>query len=369
MISGATIESICESHDAPRIGVFTTSPRCYAETLLGHYYPDVNWDVIVAFEDVQHTKPFADGINRARAELGIQDFRRVVVIGDSWKDIYSAYRAGCWAVLFRACWPPSRADWDGQRYKAVNQLPDAIADSPEELNTVLEWPHRHLPLLEKYSAFGGDPPPGSPSRTQPINHFNNHNEDRSFVPVLTLGRLFSDYQELAPRRNWHQLTAEIHAHKDADDFPPAWVAAVREAMKEILPGRLLFGRTRAVIAVIPAKPGRTPRMEIFLGQLQAYLNANPWSDRIDLTYAPQLLVYGNGALSHHGAHLGSKERFDNVRDNLQVATPDIALRRHVVVIDDVVTSGATMFYANEYLRQAGASDVSCLALAQAVSLG
>jgi len=39
----------------------------------------------------------------------------------------------------------------------------------------------------------------------------------------------------------------------------------------------------------------------------------------------------------------------------------------ILVLDDVVTSGATFFYADKYLRDAGAKSVHCLALAQTIS--
>ena len=38
-----------------------------------------------------------------------------------------------------------------------------------------------------------------------------------------------------------------------------------------------------------------------------------------------------------------------------------------IVIDDIVTSGATLYYCNRYLVNAGARSVLCLALAKTVS--
>ena len=39
-----------------KLGIFTRAPRAYAETVLEKAYPGFNWDIIVAFEDVDKTR-------------------------------------------------------------------------------------------------------------------------------------------------------------------------------------------------------------------------------------------------------------------------------------------------------------------------
>lgn len=60
------------------------------------------------------------------------------------------------------------------------------------------------------------------------------------------------------------------------------------------------------------------------------------------------------------------ERFENLRGALQV-TPrrrDLLAGRHVLIVDDVMTSGATFAAASQAARAAGAAKVSVLALAR-----
>ena len=52
-----------------RWGVFTRAPRHYATTLLEEAYPDVEWDIVVAYEDVRNTKPHPEGIEIAARRL------------------------------------------------------------------------------------------------------------------------------------------------------------------------------------------------------------------------------------------------------------------------------------------------------------
>ncbi|MEZ4516793.1 MAG: phosphoribosyltransferase family protein, partial [Chloroflexota bacterium] len=61
-------------------------------------------------------------------------------------------------------------------------------------------------------------------------------------------------------------------------------------------------------------------------------------------------------------HLGPEERRSNVAGAF-TATPDRVQDRHILLIDDVYTTGATMAAAAEAIRSAGGRSVSgyCLA--------
>lgn len=367
VIPQATIDSIRKAHRNVRLGVFTTSPRFYAKSLLDFYYPATSWDVVVAFEDVAATKPHADGIRLACSRAGIDDAERVILIGDTWKDIASAYRAGCWCVLFKRSWPAKRM-WSGDQYRALNYLPDAIAEEPHDLEQILADPVSFLPTLEQLTFCNGITRSGSARRVDVINHFNNTEGHGQFVRVLALGRLFPDNKEIAQRRRWHEITRQIHALKNAIEFPRAWVLAIRGAIRREIGDRWFFEDTQLVVTVIPSKSGRTARLERFLAQLAQNHEADPIHPDAEIEFIPDVLSYKPGARSHHGALLSAQERFENVRDNLFVNRPNEVGRQHFLVIDDVVTSGATMYYAAKYLRAAGAAKVACVALTQTVRL-
>ncbi|MHB1530147.1 MAG: ComF family protein [Acidiferrobacteraceae bacterium] len=81
-----------------------------------------------------------------------------------------------------------------------------------------------------------------------------------------------------------------------------------------------------------------------------------------------MLAYKEGVKSNHGEHLGANERFKNVRNHLFVAQPKTIVANAIyIVIDDVVTTGASLIYAAQYLKDSGASDVRRLAFAKNVS--
>ncbi|MBO9741409.1 phosphoribosyltransferase, partial [Xanthomonas axonopodis pv. begoniae] len=92
----------------------------------------------------------------------------------------------------------------------------------------------------------------------------------------------------------------------------------------------------------------------------------PISLQAKISFVPDVMSYNAGAKSHNKEHLDKLARFENVRDHLEVKRPSSISRKHVIVIDDVVTSGASLIYASKYMRAAGASNVHCVALAHAI---
>ena len=62
--------------------------------------------------------------------------------------------------------------------------------------------------------------------------------------------------------------------------------------------------------------------------------------------------------------LSRMQRIDNMRAALS-ALPGATMPRHVILVDDVCTTGATLFAATEALRRGGAQNVYCLTFARA----
>lgn len=67
--------------------------------------------------------------------------------------------------------------------------------------------------------------------------------------------------------------------------------------------------------------------------------------------------------------LGWSERHTNVRGAFQVACPDRVKGRRVLLVDDVLTTGATVEECARALRRAGASGVDVLTVARVVAAG
>jgi ComF family protein len=64
--------------------------------------------------------------------------------------------------------------------------------------------------------------------------------------------------------------------------------------------------------------------------------------------------------------LSAKERQENVRDAFLIRNGESVVKRHVILLDDIVTTGATMQQCAKLLILAGAASVTGLALARPV---
>jgi ComF family protein len=58
-----------------------------------------------------------------------------------------------------------------------------------------------------------------------------------------------------------------------------------------------------------------------------------------------------------------KERFGNMKDAFYVSNPHYIIGKDIILLDDVVTTGATLASAKKTLQNAGARNVLCIAVA------
>jgi HAD superfamily hydrolase (TIGR01509 family) len=346
-----------------KLGVFTRAPQSYTSTLLNAAYPGFNWDVVVAYENVKRTKPFGDGIDVAMKAFKVEYLDRVVLVGDGDMDVRAAYNAGCVVALDRSAWPYK---WLPDHWRALGHIPDAIIQKPEDLLDVLDDYRKFLPDLEWRLSEAGER--ASLPRFDKVNKFipREAGGDNTAYPIYACGRSFSGYESLKYRRQWHDLTQSIHANKESEVFPDEWIAAVRQFIFSHYNGLRLFGGDLR-ITVVPHRPGRMPRLEAFLAQLKTSCEEKPIKGKLNVHFHPTMLSYKNGVKSNSNDKLNAIERFENVRDHLYVLEPAVAKHSHVLVIDDVCTTGSTLIYANQYLKNAGASSVALLSIAMNVS--
>lgn len=341
-----------------KLGVFTRSPRRYAQVVLQLAYPGFLWDVLISFQDVARSKPSGDGIRSAMDNCQVQDPRNVLMVGDNLSDVLAAYDAGCWAVLDKSCWPMSP---EYENWEALKRMPDAVIRNPSHLAYVLNAPQNYLPELER-ALMVQAPREDGRERFEKTGYFNPLQPDvRTPVNIHYMGRHFS--QEAYQRCSWHELTHEIHRLKDTLEFPYYWIATIRKFLQR--QPAVVFGND-LIVTVIPAKQGRLSRLESMLMQLAESHRIDPIGDS-SIEFLPGLLTYLPGAQSHHSAHLNRQQRFENVRDYLRVVPGQGHIGKQIVVIDDVVTSGASLIYARMYLIAAGASDVTCLSMTKAIN--
>ncbi|PKA72418.1 beta-phosphoglucomutase-like phosphatase (HAD superfamily) [Pseudomonas baetica] len=361
---------LSESLPSVQVAVVTRSPRAYARELLNIVYPEIKWAAIVGYEDVDRPKPQPDGLYLAAKHAGVDDREKVILVGDDVSDADAAYRGGCWFVL-------SEVGLAKPSYAARNRIPDAIVKKENTLLRAITSIKSKLPWLEKV-VLEEPLDENYPERVCATSHFtpDGFGEPGKPFRVLSLGRLFAEHQATKNKREWHLLTDEILKYKDTDTFPQEWAVCVRDAMQNQISAlresegflqRRKKYKYEVIVTVAPSKLGRKPRMENFLAYIEEANSHDAISDGV-VSFAPTAFKFSDAAKSHHGEFLNGVQRFENVRDCLSCENPEQFDGKVVFVLDDVVTTGATLFFMDKICRDNGAVHVICVCLAQTISI-
>lgn len=217
------------------------------------------WDVLIAYEDVERTKPSGEGVHSAMIKLGISNPTKVLVVGDSRHDILAAYDAGAIAAIDMSSWPRLRKDYTPEHWECTNLVPDFFIETPTALFDIIGAYDRpkSLPELERLlSGFLDEP---DEKRFDKINMFIpsrlRGNNERVFY-VYCCGRYFSRYEYIKERREIHPLTESILKNKDADAFPEEWIAAIHSFIRTNRGITRALQKSGLVVTVIPHRPGR-----------------------------------------------------------------------------------------------------------------
>lgn len=358
------LNSLRQKFPKQKLCIFTRSPRSYATTVLSLAYPGFQWDLVVSYEDVKQTKPYGEGIDKCMSAFGVKYLNEVALVGDGDIDVRAAYHAGCVVVVDKTAWPKKLVN---EHWNALGHISDAVISAPDQLIEVLTDYEQFLPDLERRLA--SDDPPTQPIRFDKINKFIPRyiGGDGTAFPIHTAGRSFSGYDSLKMRRQWHLLTTSIHENKDSETFPDEWISSIRLFIRTHFSMMSMWGG-EVIVSVIPHRPGRAARLEMLLAQLEQSYADEPAKGKLKLRFVPKLLSYKVGVLSNSNDKLPPKERFENVRNHLMVHEKAIVAKGgHFLIIDDVSTTGSTLIYATKYLKDAGATAITCFSIAMNVS--
>lgn len=356
-----------------KVAIFTKAPRIYCETILRICYPDFKWDCIITFEDVKKTKPSPEGIYKIANQFGLSNFTRIMYVGDDKKDVVAAYQAGCFAVLSRMCWKTT--NWQKEKEiktridhcNSIEFLPDAVIDFKSQLIKLIETPSDGLPALESWMATWGTDV--KPKMRVESFHFFNHLVDEKptpYVKVNILGRYFAthhddnyDHTDFTQKMQAHSLTRCLLDAKKSSEYPDSVVSCCVDYISNIA-DKVDANGSKLIICTIPARTGKSLRLENLLDRISNAIS----SSNVSIIFNRNLLKYKDGAVENKS--LNNRKRYINIRDHLLV-TDKIEKARCIMVLDDITTSGATFFYADQYLKNAGADKVHCVALAKNVA--
>jgi len=98
------------------------------------------------------------------------------------------------------------------------------------------------------------------------------------------------------------------------------------------------------------------------GYNQTLILAQPLSKKLKIPLSTTILQKTRN--THPQVRLSSAQRKENLKKSFQLKKPESVEGKNILLIDDVITSGATANEAGKILKQAGANKVCILALAR-----
>lgn len=339
-----------------RMAIVTNSPAQYLQAVLNHLRITDYFDVLVTYTDVgvDGKKPSPAGINLALEKLGIQPSLDIAYVGDDRIDYEAAYKAGVlpvmptWADPISVSTPPAIEMSSSMLLEFANNSQDfkLMAERCADLGILRKPSREHYILALDESA-------------------SVVSSTRQMVGIC-LGRYFSRNSEItAPLHSNHSLSRQI-AEKEEGDFviPQAWVDMLVHVILKSPAFLFEDGRGFDLVTVIPAKLGKDPRLERLLEMVADNLTSQGSS----ITFDAAIFYYLDDAKSQKT--LMRTEREDEAVRSLHLASGKVSKiqGQRVLIIDDVVTTGATLRRARTLLKENGAASCYGLAIAKTVSI-
>lgn len=340
-----------------KIGVVTNSPKKYAERLLKHHALIDLIDTLVAYDDVGSAgkKPSPLGIRLAITKLKIPDnqLSRTAYVGDEYIDVTAAYRAGIIPLV---------SSWASR--ESVT-LPPAAEVSSGGLLEMADGIDEYLLFAERCAERRSTDFNRKAARFLPIDQDGNVATIVEKLDTFCLGRYFGQRSPTTARlHDNHALSREI-AKKDNKTLKytlPTWA---EEMMAKVIlaSGQYLFEKDDIdIVTVIPGKKNKHPRLEIFLNGIEKLVRST--GRKID--FRSDLLYFDDGAAQSIRG-MSASSRHAELEKNLLSRGTDLS-GKNVLVIDDVITTGATIGRAIALLREARAKSVHGVSIAKTVSI-
>ncbi|CAE6712362.1 HAD-IA family hydrolase [Paraburkholderia nemoris] len=341
------------------VGIVTNAGRGYIDRVLDHLGMTEEFDVVVSYTDVKRAgkqpKPAPDGVFLALEKLGVKPGPHVLFVGDEYIDIVAAYNAGVTPVI------PSWASRE-----TVSTAPAVILSSKNVMEYFDDSTDFQL-FGERAAQHASIDFPRNAAFFLPLDLSGNIVTVGEQLRILCLGRYFNQKSVVtATLHESHSLSKHIVMKEGSSTFElqDYWEDVVLHVLRK--GPEYVFHNEHPfdLITVVPGKAGGHPRLENFLERVQKRAG----KEFAGAMFDGVLLNYVKDALKQKTLS-GDQRAIEAVRAlHLSDGADARIAGKHVLVIDDVVTTGSTLARAVTLMEQAGAATVTGLAFAKTVSV-
>lgn len=341
-----------------RLALVTNSGERYIEILLQHLNLSDTFEVVVTYGDVGRDgiKPSPVGLRLALERLGVAPSRDIIYIGDDNNDQLAAYKTGITPIL---------PTWASRR--PISAVP-ALNMSSEMVMDYIDNPHEYRLFAEQCCERKTAKFDRKGVYFLPLDDAGNIVTVKEEMTSFCLGRYYSQKgATTALLHDSHSLSLEIASKSGSERFdaPDYWIDLLAHVVRHCSDFVFDDGPRFDIITVIPGKRGKDPRLERILERVEHEINK---SEENAPQFIPDILYYVEDALSQKS--LARYERQNEANRALQVnqSCTQLVSGKRILIIDDVLTSGATLSRARQLLLSIGASNVMGVVLAKTVSI-
>jgi hypothetical protein len=323
--------------------------------LLAHLEIEGFFVAVVTYSDVKAAgmKPSPAGINLALNKMGITPSTRVLYVGDASIDVEAAYNAGVTPIV------PTWASRD-----SISMAP-ALELSSKELATYFQEPGEFVLYAERCANANSEKFARKGVRFLPLDGEGNVVTMEAEMTTFCLGRYYAQKSPItAALHDGHELSKTI-ASKDEKpifDIPQYWFDMIGHVVRK---GALYVFKDDTqfdIVTVVPKKEGKDGRLERLLTGVSKLVGDE------SIEFVPDIFYYLPDAKSQKTLH--RNERFLEANRSLQLKKANIAkiAGKRVLIVDDVITTGATLERARTLALGAGAESAIGVAIAKTVSI-
>lgn len=340
-----------------KIGLVTNSGRRYVELLLNHLGLAEVFSVVVTYSEVKSEgkKPSPRGLQMALDHLEVLPSWRILYIGDDNNDQLAAYKAHITPVL---------PTWASPR--PISVVP-ALAMNSQMIIDFINNPAEYKLFAEQCSEKGTAKFKRKGVYFLPLDGDGNVVPMKSKMASICLGRYYSQKgATTALFHDRHELSKIIASKADSNPFvaPDYWIDLLVHVVENAAEFALGNGEIFDVVTIIPGKQGKDRRLERILDRVRQRVEGKPNVPE----FLSNVFFFVADAVSQKT--LDWRERAMEAERALHInpAVKSHVRGKRVMVIDDVLTSGATLARARALLLSGDAEAVLGVAIAKTVSI-
>ena len=161
----------------------------------------------------------------------------------------------------------------------------------------------------------------------------------------------------------HHVSEAIRQSKCDAEYPPIWPTIVASVITQLI----ISTQRSTLTTIVPSKRGHSQRFEKFLSlvEREAVTLLRQHKTIPKVLFRQGVFGFSKDALSNRS--LNREQRYANVKEHMYLSNGAVLKDRDVIVIDDVVTTGATLLTAKNLLETSGLSGkITLIALAATV---